>query len=108
MGLFKRLAGLFTPSASQSRDNAYWVIVRCKRCGETLRARINLHNDLSVNYGEGEADTTYFVRKTLMGTGRCFQRVEVELTFDKDRNLMDRKITGGEFIDSEADPEASL
>ena len=34
------------------------------------------------------------------GTG-CFQRIEVELTFDKYRKLLDRQISGGEFIEAE-------
>jgi hypothetical protein len=36
-----------------------------------------------------------------MGEGRCFQRVEVQLTFDQNRNLIDRQISGGDFITEE-------
>jgi hypothetical protein len=104
MGLLKKLSDLFSPPGGRSerRDEAgYWIAVRCKRCGETLRTRVNLHNDLSIEYGEGEGDTTYFCRKVLIGDKLCFQRVEVELTFDSQRKLVDRQITGGEFVDGE-------
>jgi hypothetical protein len=29
----------------------------------------------------------------------CFQRIEVELTFDENRKLVDRQIQGGVFVD---------
>lgn len=106
MGLFKKLSDLF--SAPERRPekregSGYWVIVRCNRCGETLRTRVDLHNDLSIEYGEREGDTTYFCRKTLIGDKLCFQRVEIELTFDGQRRLIDRQITGGQFVDGEED-----
>ena len=96
MGIIKKLSGLILPH-STSDASTYWIAVRCKRCGEVVRARINLHNDLSAEYDDGEA--TYFCRKTLMGEGHCFQRVEVKLTFDADRKLVNREISGGEFVD---------
>ena len=33
-----------------------------------------------------------------MGSGKCFQRVEVELTFDKNRKLINKEIQGGALI----------
>ena len=101
MGLLDRLGSLFGSSGKRGGD-AYWVAVKCKRCGEIIRSRVDLRNDLSVQYGEGGAEGTYFCRKTLMGEARCFNRVEVELTFDRDRHLINREITGGEFVDEES------
>ena len=96
MGLFKKLSQMIFPQ-STSDPSAYWIKVKCRRCGEVIRARISLHNDLSVEYVDG--GTTYFCRKTLIGEGHCFQRVEVKLTFDVNRKLINREITGGEFVD---------
>jgi len=42
---------------------------------------------------------SYFIRKVLIGDKYCFERIEVELTFDGSRKLVDRQISGGEFID---------
>jgi hypothetical protein len=100
MSFLKKLANLFAEPASGS-DTAIWIYVRCGRCGEKIRSRVDLLHDLSVNYGERDADTTYFTRKALMGEQRCYQLVEVELTFDHRHQLTDRKIKGGEFITEE-------
>jgi hypothetical protein len=81
---------------------SYWITVKCKRCGEIIRTRIDLRNEPSIDYGEGgSGDTTYFVRKGIMGNGRCYQTIEVELTFDAKHKLIDRKITNGEYMDEE-------
>ena len=100
MGFFKKLSGLFAPRSSE--DLAYWVEVRCRRCGETIRARVDLRNELSRDYGEEGERMTYICRKTLMGSGHCFQRVEVYLKFDQNFRLIDREIQGGEFVEAEA------
>lgn len=97
MGLFKKISQLFNTPA-KGDPHGYWIAVRCKRCGETIRTRVNLSNDLSLNEQE-DGTTTYFCHKTLMGDTGCFQRVEVELTFDPQRRLIDRQITGGEFVE---------
>ncbi len=79
----------------------YQVRVRCARCGEVLVARVDLHNDLSAQYDDRGRVTGYFVRKLIQGSGRnrCFAAIEVELTFDARRNLAERHIRGGEFVE---------
>lgn len=97
MSFLKKISDLFS-SPGTGDDPAYWIYVKCKRCGETIRTRVDLHNDLSANFGEGGEGITYFCRKVLMGQERCFQRIEVQLTFDQERKLIDRQISGGDFI----------
>ena len=97
MGFFNKIAEFFSASGSED-DEAYWIYVRCNRCGEDLRSRVNLLNDLSVEY-VGENDQMYHCRKTIVGGTGCFQRIEVSLNFDKNRNVLERQISGGEFID---------
>jgi hypothetical protein len=99
MGLLDRIAKYLSSSGSED-ENAYWVYVRCNRCGEQLISRVNLYNDLSVEY-EGKNDQTYYCRKTIVGRKGCFQRIEVEMMFDKNRKMIDREISGGEFIKEE-------
>jgi hypothetical protein len=97
VSIFKRLASLFNPKTSYDERN-YWIYVVCDRCGEKIRARLDLLNDLSVEYGTSEADNRYHCRKVLIGEQRCYQPIEVELNFDHRRKLLDQNIKGGKFI----------
>jgi hypothetical protein len=69
--------------------------VKCKRCGEILEGMLDLYNDPSLEF-EGETPV-YFCRKVLMGSGRCYQPVEVTFKFDESRKELERQIAGGEF-----------
>ena len=89
MSFFKNL---FSPS--KPKKQYHTLHVKCKRCGEAITARIDLDNDLSLN-DEGNG---YLVRKGLMGGNRCFQQIEVQLTFDSNRQMLEQSITGGEFV----------
>jgi hypothetical protein len=99
MGILKKLSDLFAPPGSE--NYSYWMTVKCNRCGENIRARVDMRNDLSVLYGEGEGKAAYYCRKVLIGDQHCFQKMEVELTFDNRRRLIDRQVSGGEFVDDD-------
>ena len=99
MGFFKKVASFL--SASPTEMETLGLYVRCNKCGEALGTRIHLRNDLSPVYGGGGQGGAYFLRKTLMGSKRCFQPIEVELTFDANRKVIAREITGGQFITEE-------
>ncbi len=102
--MFKKLSSLF----SGKRDpRGHTIYVVCDRCGETLKTRIDKANDLSIQYGGRQGHDTYFCRKVLIGDGPCFQRIEVELTFDQNKNLIDKEITGGRFISQEEYQQAA-
>ena len=79
----------------------YWVYVQCERCQEKIRFHIDMRNDLSIQYGETEKEDVYFTRKRVIGRQGCFQAIDVELTFDRDRRLVNQQITGGRFINEE-------
>ncbi|MFO8036921.1 MAG: hypothetical protein R6U57_09885 [Anaerolineales bacterium] len=96
--MFKKLSSLFSSKRDPHGHNVYVV---CDRCGEKLKTRINKAHDLSVEYGARQGKDTYFCRKVLIGDGPCFQRIEVKLTFDEHKNLIDKEITGGRFISRE-------
>ena len=85
------------PTAQGKR---YYVFeVKCNRCGEIIEGRVDLDNDLSVEY-EGN-NAVYFGRKVLMSSnGQCFQQIEVELKFNIDRKLLEKHSIGGQFVES--------
>ena len=70
--------------------------VRCQRCGEIIEGRLNINNDLSIQYEDG---TAYIGRKVLMGSGLCFQQIEVNFKFSGEKELLEKTISGGEFIE---------
>jgi hypothetical protein len=92
MGFLKKLFG----GAAKSEKRYYRFQVKCNRCGEIIEGRVDLDNDLSLDY-EGDR-TVYFVSKGLIGNNRCFQQIEVELKFDTSRQLLEQNVTGGQFI----------
>jgi hypothetical protein len=95
MSFLDSIKSLF--GASDERDRTgYWIYVRCGRCGEAIKTRVDLHNDLSLREGGG-----FRANKTLVGSQRCFERIEVMLTFDENRRLSEREILGGDFISAE-------
>jgi hypothetical protein len=77
-------------------DSAYWIYVRCRRCGEVIKTRLDLLNSLTLNDEGG-----YTTSKTLVGNQLCFERIEVVLTFDENRRLLSRDIARGDFITPE-------
>lgn len=100
MSFLKKLtAALGGGSSSNTAKTGgfYEFKVRCRRCGEEILGRINLNSDLSIDYERGG----YFVRKLVSGSGanRCFQQIEVQFTFDGQKQLVDRGIVGGTFAD---------
>ncbi len=99
MNWLKSLAGLFSGSGSGGR--AYWLHVVCDHCGEKLRTRVDLYNDLSVDYGESGSEITYFCRKTLVGSSGCYRPIEVALTFDEKKTMKSHKVSGGRFLTQE-------
>jgi len=91
------LKKLFKSPPSSKPDKRYYTFtVKCRRCSELIEGRIDLDNDLSVEYEDG--GDIYYARKVLMGENRCFQRVEVELKFTDKRELIERQVAGGEFV----------
>ena len=102
MGFLDMVLGFLKKASGESDDPmAYWVYARCGKCGEALKARVDLRNELTAEFGESRADTMYHSRKVIIGSGRCYAPVEVELTFDARRNVVKRAISGGAFLTRE-------
>jgi hypothetical protein len=40
----------------------------------------------------------YYAHKTLMGSNRCFQRIEANFKFNSSRKLLEQEVSGGEFV----------
>jgi hypothetical protein len=95
MNLLKKI---FSGGPARSSSPLYKFAVQCNRCGETIVGRVNLGNELSADYEDDRP--VYHVRKVLIGSGLCFQQIEVELTFDAAHKVTDRQISGGRFLET--------
>ena len=91
MSFFQRL---FRGVSAKPEKRYYAFSVKCMRCGEIIEGRVDLDNDLSIEYEEG----VYYGRKVVMRSGICFQRLDVEFKFTTTRELIDQHVTGGEFV----------
>lgn len=94
MGFLKKL---FSGTPAKPEKRYYVFQVKCNRCGEIIEGRVDLDNDLSLEF-EGDR-SVYFVRKGLMGSNRCFQQIEVELKFTSSRELIEQQAQGGTFME---------
>ena len=92
------LQKLFGGAGAKPEKRYYTFNVKCNRCGEVIEGRVDLDNDLSLDY-EGDSKI-YYVRKGLIGNSRCFQQIEVEMKFTPARTLIEQQATGGQFVDS--------
>jgi len=91
------LQKLFGGVSAKPEKRYYIFSVKCRRYGEVIEARVDLDNDLSVEYEDG--GDVYLARKVITGGGnKCFQRIEVDLKFSSNRELIEKRVTGGEFI----------
>jgi len=91
MGFLKKI---FSGRTTSSSSDFYTFNVSCDRCGDTIEGKVNLSNDLSHDDEGG-----YHVRKVLMGSGHCFQQIEVTFKFDASRSLREKGISGGKFVE---------
>ena len=91
------LKSLFSGTPAKPDKRYYVFQVKCNRCGEIIEGRVDLDNDLSLEY-EGDR-AVYFVRKGLMGGNRCFQQIDEELKFTSSRELIEQQAQGGKFVE---------
>lgn len=89
MEILKKLFG----GMGNPGDPGLYYYVRPQGSEEVVRVRINRNNDLSL----ADDGKTFWVHKVVMGT-TSFQRVELDLFFDKNRQLTDSDVSGGDLV----------
>ncbi len=99
MSIFDRLRKIFS-SPPPRTDRALYLYVQCSKCGEKLRARVDLWNELTPEYdGKSDDASAYYCRKVLVGEKQCYNSIELRLKFDKNHKLTEKTIAGGKFIE---------
>jgi hypothetical protein len=94
----RRIGGALSGGPAPSAGKSFLLRVQCNRCGEILEVRLNIYNESSAEFDESGATIGYTCRKLLQGSGRCFQQMEVRLTFDARRRLTDSVVVGGRLL----------
>jgi hypothetical protein len=95
----KKISSFFSGSGKEDSGRSLWISVQCDRCSELIRTRIDLSNDLTAEFGEGEGEAAFFCRKVLIGNQGCYVPVEVLLKFDARRRLTEKQVSGGKFME---------
>ncbi len=99
MSFLKKLGKLLS-SPPPKTDRAMYLYVQCNKCGEKLRARVDVWNELTPEYdGKSDDAVSFHCRKVLIGEKRCYQPIELRLKFDKNHRLVEKNIMGGKYID---------
>ena len=83
---------------------ALHIEVRCAKCGEVIRARVDKMHELQCEYGDnGMSDPdqephpiSYVLTKELVGAN-CQNLIHLSVRFDSRSRLIEKHIEGGEF-----------
>ncbi len=95
------LTRLFAPRRRPESNTALWIYVRCRRCGEAIRVRADRRYDLASEWLEaGESGPAYTMHKDIVGK-HCFQRIGIDLGFDRRLQVIEQRIAGGDFLTEE-------
>jgi hypothetical protein len=83
--IFGRQSGGKKPETSPSDKWAVFYYVRCAKCGEVIRVRLDRRNDFEQQFDENGHDEVagYRVHKEVMGSGNCFKMMALEIKFDR-------------------------
>jgi hypothetical protein len=97
MAVWDRLKKVLGGQRSGGKDDGIYFYVRCDRCREKVRVRLNPHSELQQEFGDSGQDSGYSVRKMVVDQ-RCFRPIEVRMRFDASRHEQSREIEGGTFL----------
>ncbi len=104
MSFLGRLFGRSSGKGASPEGDQYasFYYLRCNRCGEVIRVRIDRRWDLEQEFDEGGGDaaTGYAARKEVMGT-KCFQMLRLTVQYDRGYHETDKELSGGTFVGRE-------
>jgi hypothetical protein len=90
------LRRLFGGGAGASGDaGALWLEVRCARCAETIRVRVDTRHELRHDTENGREIRV--LDKDLLGT-RCFALLHVHAVLAADLSVLSHEVSGGELV----------
>ena len=113
MGLLDGIMSIFGLGGGRggrSGDRGLYVYVRCSRCQDVVRVRINPYNELSElsdeddegveNPRSANPNARFMLTKGVVDA-KCFRKMTLIMLFDGRRREIDRTINGGTSADQE-------
>ena len=107
----KSMLGLGSGGAGQSVDRGLYRYVRCNRCRDVVRVRINMSSEVSEISDEPEEDggvsrpenpaARYAVTKGVVDS-KCFRPMRLTILFDGRRRELESSVDGGTVVDEAA------
>ena len=94
MSWLQRLLGR-GPGAADDREAGLWLEVRCGKCGEVIRVRVDTRYELRQDVENGQ--DVRVLDKDLLGT-RCVALLHVHVVLTPDLSVRAHEVTGGELI----------
>jgi len=102
VGFWDALKSALGLGGGGSVDRGLYLYVRCDRCQDIVRVRINLANDLQQEFVENSDDVAgYSLTKGIVDS-KCFRPMTLTMRFDRRRNELERSVEGGTLVDQEA------
>lgn len=106
MGILDSIKSLFSStggaasSGVDSDKRAMYFYVSCNACGEKIRVRVDMYNDLAQEFDSKERVSGYVLNKDVLGS-KCFKLMRLHLQMDPSRRLIAKSIENGTFITKE-------
>jgi hypothetical protein len=102
MSFLDRLFGRSGPKreAPVGDAHAFYYFVRCDKCGEVIRVRLDRRSSFEQQFSESGGDDVvgFRVRKEVMGSGNCFKMMSLEIGFDRGYHEAKKTVRGGTFV----------
>ncbi len=101
MSIWSRLSKLITGGGGGSGNRTLDIYVLSQRCREPVAGQVDLFNELSRT--EDDSGHEFYTRKVLhtSGDNRCFDQVEVNLWFDRNKRAVSHEVIGGRWLEAE-------
>jgi hypothetical protein len=110
MDALKSMLGLGGGVGSGPDRGAYWY-VRCNRCQDVVRVRVNMANEVSELSDEPDEDAgevapsnpnaRYAINKGVVDS-KCFRPMRLTILFDARKHEIESSVQGGEVVDQAA------
>jgi hypothetical protein len=107
----KSMLGLGGGGAGGGLDRGLYWYVRCNRCQDVVRVRINMANEVSELSDEPDPDggeiaatnpnARYAIRKGVVDS-KCFRPMQLTILFDGRKREIESGVQGGEVVDRAA------